>query len=227
MKIFIIMRDRLEPLLQLLPWIEGNEIILVDNNSTYKPLLKFYNENPYNVNIVKTWENHAHRSPWRCRLVPARERYVVTDPDVIPDPDCPKDFLDVMNAILDAAPDIQKVGFGLRIDDLPDHYAAKENVINWEKGLWGCQRDVLGYEGHEVPIDTTFALYREGTTVGMYSSPTEVFPALRLGPPYVARHLPWYSDSSNPTREDIYYKTRANREISNWMFDEVSQSHKK
>lgn len=227
MKIFIIMRDRLEPLLQLLPWIEGNEIILVDNDSKYKKLLEFYKENPYNLKIIRTGKNFAHRSPWLMKLVPTTERYVVTDPDVIPDPDCPRDFLDVMNAILDEAPDIQKVGFGLRIDNLPDHYALKENVIKWETGLWGCRRDVLGYEGHEVPIDTTFALYREGTTIGNYSSPTEIFPALRLGPPYVARHLPWYSDSANPTREDVYYKTRANKQIANWLFDDVSSSHKR
>lgn len=227
MKIFIICRDRLEPLLQLLPWIEGNEIYLVDNDSKYKPLLKFYEENSDKYNVINTGKNFAHRSPWILNLVPKDERYVVTDPDVVPDKDCPKDFLKVMSDILDAAPDVQKVGFGLRIDDLPDHYAHKESIIKHERGFWGCRRDILGYEGHEVPIDTTFAMYREGINIGRYGSPaTDVWPAIRLGMPYVAQHLAWYVDSSKPTKEDVFYKARANKQIANWLFDSVSESHK-
>jgi len=224
-KIFIICRDRLEPLQQLLPWIEdGNEIILVDNESKYKPLLAFYDETKHKV--IYTGKNFAHRSPWVHKLVPTDERYVVTDPDVIPDKDCPRDFLDVMHRILDAEQDIQKVGFGLRIDDLPDHYLGKQSVIDHERGFWGCRRDVIGLQGHEVPIDTTFALYREGATIGQHSSPTEVWPAIRLGPPYVAQHLAWYSDSMHPSREDVFYKARANKKVSNWLFDDVSSSHR-
>ncbi len=225
MKIFIIMRDRLEPVKKLLPWLEGHEIIFVDNLSTYKPLLAFYAENPqYTVHFTN--KNNGHTSPWDFGYVPKDEKYVVTDPDVVPDENCPKDFLEVMSNILDAAPDIQKVGFGLRIDDLPDHYIGKQSVIKHETGFWGCRRDVLGYEGHEVPIDTTFAMYKEGAYVRRFCSPTEIFPALRLGTPYVAQHLAWYSDSKNPSKEEQYYKVRANRKIANWLADSVSESHK-
>lgn len=226
MKIFIIMRDRLAPVLKLLPWIEDvHEIVFLDNNSVYPPLLEFYENTPHRV--IRFRDNVGHLAPWTHRVTPDSERYVVTDPDVVPDPQCPPDFMKVMEDVLDAAPDIQKVGFGLRIDDLPDHYARKPDVINWERGLWGCRRDVLGYEGHEVPIDTTFAMYREGVTIKLYCSPTEAFPALRLGPPYVAQHLAWYSDSKNPTDEEKFYKTRANRQIANWLFDDASETHSK
>ena len=65
-------------------------------------------------------------------------------------------------------------------------------------------------------IDTTFALYRpldrrrhgEGR-------------ALRTGPPYVARHLPWYLDSSNLSAEDAYYREHADPTISNWDRDQL------
>lgn len=225
MKIFIVMRDRLEPVLKLLPWLEGHEVIFVDNESKWKPLLQFYEDNPqYKVHFTES--NNGHTSPWDHNLIPTGERYIVTDPDVVPDESCPRDFIQVMSDILDAAPDVQKVGFGLRIDDLPDHYKGKASAISHETGFWGCRRDILGYEGHEVPIDTTFAMYREDALVKRYCSPTEIFPAIRLGPPYVAQHLAWYSDSDNPTKEEQYYKMRANKKIANWLFDAVSESHR-
>jgi hypothetical protein len=225
MKIFIIMRDRLEPVLKLLPWLEGHEVHYVDNQSTYKPLLRFYETQDQSL-VHRIGRNHGHTSPWDFHLVPENEKYIVTDPDVVPDPSCPKDFIQVMIDILDAEPDLQKVGFGLRIDDLPDHYTGKQSAINHERGFWGCRRDVLGYQGHEVPIDTTFAMYREGALVRKFCSPTDTFPALRLGPPYVAQHLAWYADSENPTEEEVYYKANANPKISNWLYDKVSESHK-
>ena len=228
-KVFIICRDRLEPLQQLLEWVSDQDVYLVDNASTYGPMKKFLKEmhdsGPHRVYYAN--HNYGHTSPWKCKLVPRNERYVVTDPDVVPDENCPRDFLKTMHEILDAAPDLQKVGFGLRIDDLPDHYIGKESVIKHENGFWGCRRDVLGIEGHEVPIDTTFALHREGVRLPEYCSPsTDIWPALRLGFPFVARHLPWYNDSANPSQEDMYYKNHANRRITNWLADEVSDSHK-
>ena len=54
---------------------------------------------------------------------------------------------------------ICKVGFALRIDDLPQHYPLKEKVIKWEKQFWTKKvnkTDNIYY----AEIDTTFALYK-------------------------------------------------------------------
>jgi hypothetical protein len=40
--------------------------------------------------------------------------------------------------------------------------------------------------------------------------------ALRTGSPYLARHLPWYVDSSRPTDEDRYYRDHLDPAVNNW-----------
>jgi hypothetical protein len=123
---------------------------------------------------------------------------VYTDPDVVPAPDCPVDALDRFAYLLDRYPRVMKVGFGLRIDDVPDHYAHKDAVIGWERNYW---RWPVERGAYYAPIDTTFALYRHVT------APTRV--AIRTGPPYVARHDSWYLDFEHLSDEDRFYDSRA------------------
>lgn len=241
MKVFVICRDRVTYLKDVLAWVDHMDVTLIDLDSTYEPLLEFYRET--NHNVIFTHHNLGQRIPWLLSLVPQFEEYIVTDPDVVPVETCPSDWLDVMRTVLydrgqverrmerypedDPATLItQKVGFGLKIDDIPDHYIMKPQVLDWEGKLWGDRYDVAGYEAHEVPIDTTFALYRPGAWIpGGDGGANDIWPAFRLGEPYVARHLPWYTDSQNPTEEDIFYKARASPYVANWTYDGASKNH--
>ena len=83
--------------------------------------------------------------------------YVYTDPDVQIDETCPADFMEYFVRILNTYPSCQKVGFGIRIDDLPDSYHNKSKVIEWETQFW---RDEVKPGLYRASIDTTFALYR-------------------------------------------------------------------
>ncbi len=65
-----------------------------------------------------------------------KDYYVYTDPDVLPTEDTPKDFMQYFMDILNRYPEIDKVGFGLKMDDIPDHYPKKDKVIKWEKSLF-------------------------------------------------------------------------------------------
>jgi len=47
------------------------------------------------------------------------ERYVVTDPDVVPAEGCPQDWLAYLGKILDES-DSPKAGLGLRTDNIPE-----------------------------------------------------------------------------------------------------------
>ena len=107
---------------------------------------------------------------------------------------------------LEQHPDIDKVGFSLKIDDLPNHYRHKKNVLLWEGQFW---HDKISNKLYRAPIDTTFAMYRPGQG-------HENGKSLRTAPPYEARHLPWYQDSRNPSEEDRHYAANADRLISNW-----------
>lgn len=209
--IFIICRDRVTYLSQLVDWLEkaGHERIhLMDNDSTYQPLLDYYEKSPHTV--VRLGGNTGHNGLWTMGLMKEYkqedEYFVVSDPDVIPSEDCPDDAVDYFRHILDNHDTRTKVGFGLRIDDIPDHYRFKQNVIDYETHFWHYGP---GMGLHFAPIDTTFALYRPGSTQDISFS-------CRTGFPYVARHMSWYIDSNNVPEEEEYYIANAHPRINTW-----------
>lgn len=136
---------------------------------------------------------------------------MVTDPDVVPVEECPLDAVDRFRDLLDRHAHLHKAGFGLRIDDLPDHYALAQQVRDWERRFWA---DEIEPGVFRADIDTTFALYRPMRR-HLESH------AVRTGHPYVARHLPWYLDSANLSDEDRYYREHADPIISNWDREEL------
>jgi hypothetical protein len=215
---FIPVRDRLTPLLQLLAWLEAvgqQDIWLIDNASTYPPLLGFLSQTEHRV--VRLDHNLGHRSPWLSGSVQrhaAGRFFVVSDPDVVPDPQCPPDALDHFRALFDLHPDADKIGFGLRIDDLPEEYPLAQAVREWEARFWTVP---IGAGLYRADIDTTFAMYRP---LDRRHDDTR---ALRTGPPYVARHLPWYVDPARLSAEDRYYREHADPTISNWDRDALPE----
>ncbi len=215
MPVFIICRDRVEPLKKLVAWIEEEglkNIIFIDNDSTYKPLLDYLNSTPYKVIWLR--KNIGHSSPWSEYIVNTYAQdqpYIVSDPDVIPaekSHGAIKHFIDLLNKY----PKYVKVGFGLKIDDLPDHYELKDAVIAWESQFW---EDKLSKDVYKAELDTTFALYRQNT-------PQTLGPALRTGGKFVARHEPWYINSKNISKEMSYYRSHANTDIGTWGTDKDS-----
>lgn len=207
--IFINCRDRLSPLLKLVSWIEYegfSNIIFIDNKSSYKPLLDYYENTSYTV--IKLGRNIGQRAPWISGAInyyASNKAFIVTDPDVIPlesSHGAIKYFAEVLNN----HPKYAKVGFGLRIDNLPDSYEPKNNVIKWESVFW---KDQIEKDIYIADLDTTFALYRPNT-------PYLIRPALRTGGRFIAEHEPWYEDSKKPSAEMIYYRKNANKEIGSW-----------
>lgn len=214
--VFIPIRDRVEPLLLLIEWLElaqSTEIWLIDNASTYPPMLELLASTPHHV--VRTGMNLGHRSPWLTGTVQRVSRgrpFVVSDPDIVPDASCPLDAVDHFATILERHPDLHKVGFGLRIDDLPDHYPLASHVRSWEAQFWEKEIEPGLFSA---PIDTTFALYRP------LQGRHDVERAARTGFPYVAAHIPWYSDPHNLSEDEIYYRKCADPTISNWNRDVI------
>lgn len=214
--IFVISRDRLDSLVQLLvclaPYLD--DVTIIDNASTYPPLLDSF-EAEGDIKIVRSKDNLGHHAPWLMDLVPRKGNYVVTDPDVVLAEDCPIDFMMQLEESLAVVPDAIKVGLGLKIDDLPDHYKYKDAVIKWEGQFWqrGSVKGPKNVSLYKAPVDTTFAMYRHPVP--------DLYPAYRTGAPYLIRHLPWYSDSENPTEEEVYYKDHASAKHASWVYDDI------
>lgn len=209
--IIIINFNRLECLKKQIQWLKNagyEDIYILDNASTYPPLIDFYKHT--RLIVFRLNKNIGHTAYWRTHipLLFKNRRYVITDPDVIGTEDCPKGFIEYFNSLLDKYTQIDKVGFGLKIDDLPEHYPFKEKVINWESRFWA---DEIELDVYKAPIDTTFALYRANT-----KGDPAMMEALRTGGKYLCRHLPWYDNPVNSTDEDQYYLTQANSS-SSWI----------
>ncbi len=205
-------RNRYTYLVQLIAWLEKagyNNIYIIDNDSTYRPLLEFYTQKKYTVFRLK--ENLGHQALWKSGIIKQfrKDYYVYTDPDIVPVVECPDDVLGFFLQVLQKYRNIEKVGFGLKIDDLPDQYADKQKVIAWETPFW---KNEVEKDVYNSGLDTTFALYRPYTNGALW-----VQNAYRTGGKYVARHLPWYENSIAPTEENLFYKEHIKAGASHWI----------
>ncbi len=175
-----------------------DNIIILDNQSTYPPLLEWYETCPYH--IIKLDRNYGFKAIWDSGVYDRFKRsyYVYTDSDVVIDKHCPDDFMERFLQILDQYPRCLKVGFGIRIDDIPDTFKMKDYVLEHENKFW---EKPLQEGIYLAQVDTTFALYRPFC----YGAANDHHMMIRTGFPYVIRHNPWYVDSSSLTNEERYY----------------------
>lgn len=194
--------NRLTTLRMLIARLEKagcRNIHIIDNASTYPPLLEYYDQIPYTVYRLR--ENLGFKALWKSGLnkTLCRDYFVYTDSDVVPIDECPDDFMSVFLDVLKTHRLARKAGFSLRIDNLPDHYAHKEKVIAHESRFF--ERPVDGGRMYRAPIDTTFAMYRP--RIGLSRSFSAE--SYRLAYPYQAEHMPWYNNLDDLSDEERYY----------------------
>lgn len=199
-------------------------IHIIDNASSYPPLVEYLRASPHRVHYMgKNYKHTVLFDSLKFKEIVDSRYFVLTDPDVLPVEECPFDFLYVFLDVLLSHPAKNKVGFSLKLDDLPDHYELKENVLKWEGRFYEKSKNHGSQIIYDAPVDTTFALYRprkEWRT-------SDFFSAFRMGYPYEARHLPWYRDLANLTDEEIYYRS-LDQGSSNWNGTmSAEQLHKK
>jgi hypothetical protein len=197
-------------------WVLGQKrIVVIDNGSTYEPLLKYYDEiGKRGTEILKMKENFGHTvlshlfadRNFVARYNLDRTAYIITDCDIVPIEQCPPDFVLKFEEVLKKYK-VHKVGFGLKIDDLPDTFRAKQKVINWESQFWQNQiyDQEMGVDLYPAAIDTTFAFCMPNGSPGWTNK------SIRMGHPYLARHLSWYIDSDNLSKEDLNYIATADK----------------
>ena len=206
--IFINARDRLSCLRQQVEWLWAagyHNIYILDNASTYPPLLDYYKSIEKQVNVIYLKKNLGYKALWQSgvlNVLNIRTPYVYTDPDIVPVEECPCDVLKKMLVILRQYPYIKKVGFGLKTDDIT--FSGREEALAHEKPR---MRTSVGKELFFGVIDTTFALYRNYRHYNAYAS-------LRLAGKCMARHLPWYLDYEKLSEDETYYARHATDDYS-------------
>lgn len=220
MKGFIIFRDRVTYAhLCLTALIEaGVEPVVVDHGSTW-PLAEDWllAIEAAEVTVLRRGPGCHPRSLWEWdtfRELCGDQKYLVTDPDVVPSDDCPADWVNWLSTLLDRRPEISKAALGLRLDNIPDSYQNKNHVLEWERQFWV---NMTADGVCETVVDTTMAVYRPLT-----EQPSFAMSALRTGPPYLADHLAWHEDLHNLDPELAWYHEHAERGISYWTTPERS-----
>ena len=175
------------------------EIIIVDNDSTYPPLLEWYATNPCRIERLDT--NVGMGAPWVSGVVKELNGapYVLTDPDLgleeTPD-NTLLYLLDKLNTL-----QLDKVGLGLDWQIVEKKSPYYERLNLYEKSRWN-KSPVKDGVYTEVQIDTTFALYNvDHYFIGGGSTTF----------PYVARHYPWeFSiEEARNSEEFMYYMDNA------------------
>jgi len=178
------------------------EIIIVDNGSTYEPLLDWYEGLAHRV--IRA-DNLGHAAPWAPQINEkiATNLYVVTDPDLDLSK-TPLDCLEHLAKCLAIFPRALKVGLGLDTANIPVESPYYQHVNSYEKSLWNLP--LLGGLVRPAPVDTTFAIYDKGL-MNAYK-----VAGGRADFPYVAGHIPWALVERSEEFE--YYLATANRSCS-------------
>lgn len=206
--IFINARDRLGVMKKLIYWLLDagyRNLIVLDNDSTYPPLLEYYAalEKDSRVKIIRLEKNFGFKALWLSNVLEQLKistPYVYTDPDILPIESCPKNFLKRLMKILDSNHELRKVGLGLVYDDIT--FFDKDKIQASESSFYEGTK--VGDEIYFAQVDTIFALY---SNVRHYSLRL----SLRTGGNLRARHLPWYFDYENLPDDEKYYLEHADK----------------
>ena len=184
-----------------------NKIIILDNKSTYEPLLKYYKEikselgTKLDVRLLETNYGSAVYIKLKHTLPSV---YVLSDCDLELNPKMPVNFSDILYK-LSVTHGAYKVGLALDIsekDKLLDckDYTNGKSLLEWESPFWKTPIYNDTYELYKAPIDTTFSLIN-------YSFPDKLH--IRVAGDFTAKHLPWYKNflkKNIPKEELVYWK---------------------
>jgi len=194
-------------------------VVILDNHSTYPPLLDWYDTLPGSA-VIRFKENYGAGCLFDSGFLNnIGDDYIVySDSDLELNPLMPDNFLEVMKATM-LKYNERKVGLALRIDDVPEdcYRNCFTGSINWERQFWINQ---LEKDVYKAMVDTTFCL--------MYKPEHPDFNAVRIAGDFTARHLPWYLRYSELNEEELYFMQHANTQSNfrNGYFEWLSEQNK-
>lgn len=191
--------------------LNGNsKISIIDNASTYPPLLEWYEEIKKDVNIIR---NPTNLGPWtffyggNYSTIPD-EYYIYSDADLELNPNMPYNWQEIMLECINKYQ--RKASLVLRTDDIPDDYEFKDKILNHQSVCW--------YESGEPDVyraitDMTFSMDKK--------SNGHRYESMRLGGNFACRHIPWYVDLKNIDEEEKYYLEHINRGFGEALYSSL------
>ncbi|MDY3328004.1 hypothetical protein [Riemerella anatipestifer] len=197
----------------------GLQVVIIDNKSTYPPLLEYYKAIEKKVKIERMDDNFGHmvffNNKYLCEKY-GKGFFALTDADVLPNDKLPINFFSkLIYLLLRYSYMVNKVGFSLDIESIPDSFPHKDKVESWEKRFWlyPITKDI-----YRANIDTTFALYKPIKLIDFKF----FLKGIRVAGCFLAKHGGWYVDPNNLSNEEKYYIETATKS-SSWEIDEKGE----
>lgn len=194
-------------------------IVIIDNNSDYQPVQEYYKTlDSKFITLELQKDNLGHMVFFKKKKLlqkyAKKGYYILTDADIVPNENLPKDFaLHLINVMERHHFNVTKVGFALRIDDLPSFYPLKQKVLQWEAKYW---QKPLAPELFKADIDTTFALYKPFYRKRLYEN--SFMKGIRVAGDFTAQHGGWYINPDDMSQEQLHYFNTTNSS-SSWVFN--------
>ena len=191
--------------------LNGNaKINIIDNASTYPPLLEWYKEIKKDINIIY---NSTNLGPWtffysghfsNC----PEDHYIYSDADLELNSNMPYNWQEIMLEYINKYQ--RKSSLALRIDDVSDDYEFKNKILEHQNICW--------YESGEPDIyraitDMTFSMDKKSNGYR--------YESMRLGGKFMCRHIPWYVDLKNIDEEEKYYLEHINRDFKDALYSSL------
>jgi hypothetical protein len=191
------------------------KIYIIDNASTYTPLVEYLKQidGQNNVKVLYQPENYGHKVYERPEIYDlGGEMYIVTDPDLKLNPKMPKNFLEIMSGLSEQYK-TNKIGLALDIKNDID----TTKTLNGQPGVtfatneskyWEDPIKDPKYELYRAPIDTTFALINK-----KYRILGKMDNSIRIAGDFTAVHRPWTirNKTEVPPEEMEYYLKAGNK----------------
>jgi hypothetical protein len=194
-----------------------NDIIIIDNNSNYDPLLNYYNTD-YKYSLLKMDKNYGHKVYETSFIVSLLGNiHIITDPDLKFNSNLPKNFIGEMIKISNDYK-AGRVGFALLIDvdDIRKELSyAGMPIKEWEGRFW---KNIINHpylKLYGAPIDTTFCLLNTLHNSNGLS--------IRIGDSYICKHLPWHINYWSELLDDEYDHYLINNKSSNYWIDKMKK----
>jgi hypothetical protein len=186
------------------------KIYIVDNCSTYPPLVEFLDST--DVEVIRMPENYGHKVVYREEIRKiGGDKYFITDPDLLLNPDMPLDFMETFCKISDKHR-AHKVGVALDVTkDIRDDIKlwGRFTIKDWESQMWRNPIEDSEYPNlWKTGVDTTLCLVNFNYPVDDH---------LRIAGNFTAVHRPWltYWKTELKPGELEYYKN--NSICSSWI----------
>jgi hypothetical protein len=188
----------------LLHGMPTDHIWLIDNGSTFPPMMDLLEMAQNQGMHVVMQTNQGARALFKpggvIEKAIGRDRsFFISDPDVVPTVTCYERLLQHLVRCMARYGQFNKIGLGLEIEDIPDHFPFKSQVVQHERSFWGPKANI-----HLVPaaVATTFCLVR---SLNHCDAQGYAKGCARTRRPNLGIHTSWYLDPSHLPQDETYY----------------------